>query len=764
MKVESKVVGRLVPVLLAVFAVLSIACTGKSEAELTAPQADLAAVPEAQNPAVTSPAGSPSKEPAGQPSPESGRLIDARTERQQNAAPRLSDEEDQAAGLLTSEGQASASLQPAFTLQLLHAADMDGSAGALENVENFSAILAGFRSQFPDNTLVLSSGDNFIPGPRYFAASDPTCQAVLGVPGNGRGDIALLNAMGFQASALGNHELDHGAAAFASIIGPESNGGAVYPGAEFPYLASNVNFTNDENLSSLVAPDGEESMLVGAGLARSAVVTVSGVRIGIVGATTPALPSLTATGDLTVMPSDPEDIDALADIIQHPVNELVDRGINKIILLAHMQRLDVERALATRLEHVDIIVAGGSNALLADATDRLWPGDRAAETYPLTYESPHGAPVLLVNTDGDYRYLGRLIVRFDPTGRIILDSLDPHLNGSYATDQQTVQPFLGKPIPEVSRIASALRGVLVARDGNVLGRTTVYLAGHRSGVRTQETNLGNLSADAYLWYARLLDPDVRIALKNGGGIRSAIGAVYVPPRSTDPSATQFLPPFANPTAGKSAGDISQFDIEGSLRFNDGLVIVEVTASELRALLEHGVGFDGVGMVPNGRFPQVAGMRFSFDPSAPIGGRIRSVALIDAAAAVDDIVVQHGNLIGDPSRRIKIVTGEYLANGGDGFPFGAKSPARVNLADESIPIDASKSDPADANPVADLKLPIEFDPARANFAKTGTEQDALAEYLAAFHAVTPFNLAEQAPIDDRRIQNLGIPDKTDTVID
>ena len=89
-----------------------------------------------------------------------------------------------------------------FTLQLLHTSDMDGSTGALENVENFSAILDGFRSRFPDNTLVVSSGDNYIPGPRYFAAGDDVNTPILGVSGNGRGDIALLNAMGFQSSDI----------------------------------------------------------------------------------------------------------------------------------------------------------------------------------------------------------------------------------------------------------------------------------------------------------------------------------------------------------------------------------------------------------------------------------------------------------------------------------------------------------------------------------------------------------------------------------
>ena len=144
--------------------------------------------------------------------------------------------------------------EAAFTLQLLHVSDMDGSTEALTNVENFSAILDGFRRQFPNNTLVLSSGDNYVPGPRYFAAGDDANEETLGVPGNGRGDIALLNAMGFQASGLGNHELDRGTGAFAAAIGFEDNGRGTYPGAMFPYLASNLTFAGDVNLAGLVGP------------------------------------------------------------------------------------------------------------------------------------------------------------------------------------------------------------------------------------------------------------------------------------------------------------------------------------------------------------------------------------------------------------------------------------------------------------------------------------------------------------------------------
>ena len=100
-----------------------------------------------------------------------------------------------------------------------------------------------------------------------------------------------------------------------------------------------------------------------------------------------------------------------------------------------MQRIDIEKALAEKLTGVDIIVAGGSNTLLADQTDRLRPGDAAADSYPLQYESAAGEPVLLVNTDADYRYLGRLVVEFDQDGEIIPSSVSPYVSGVYATDR-----------------------------------------------------------------------------------------------------------------------------------------------------------------------------------------------------------------------------------------------------------------------------------------------------------------------------------------
>ncbi|WP_386722766.1 bifunctional metallophosphatase/5'-nucleotidase [Litoribrevibacter euphylliae] len=654
------------------------------------------------------------------------------------------------AGCSDNDSNSTPSEQENFTLQLLHNADMDGATGALDNVEAFSAIVTALRAEYPDNTVLLSSGDNYIPGPRYLAASDDSMSFIGGVneAGNGRADIAFMNAMGYQASAVGNHDLDGGTEEFASIINASGN----YPGANFPYLSSTLDFTPDDNLADLVTDDGQAASDMTNSLAQSAVIEVDGEQIGIVGATTPTLASITSTGDIDVLPDSTNDNAALAAQIQPAVDALVAQGINKVILLAHMQDIAVERELATLLSNVDIIVAGGSNTLLADDNDRLLVGDTAADTYPLQFSDADGNPTLVVNTDGDYKYLGRLVAEFNEDGILQTDSLDNTVNGAYAADQTTVDNLNGHVNADVATIKTGVELVLAERDGNILGNASVYIDGRRSQVRTQETNMGNLTADANLWLAQQFDNTVQISIKNGGGIRDDIGLVTFPPGSTSEDDLTFTTNPANDLVGKAEGDISQFDIEGTLRFNNTLTIMDITAQTLLDVLEHAVSnVEGV----SGRFAQVAGIRFSFDPTrngriadgttvTQAGERVRTVAVIDSDGNIIDTVVQNGVLQGNAARTFRIVTLGFLATdndgvGGDGYPWAFPLVNEVQLEDTLT------------------------DAGEATFAEPGTEQDALAEYLIATYpdSDTPFDQAETALADDTRIQNLSA--RTDTVL-
>jgi Ca2+-binding RTX toxin-like protein len=337
------------------------------------------------------------------------------------------------------------------------------------------------------------------------------------------------------------------------------------------------------------------------------------------------------------------------------------------------------------------------------------------------------------------------VVDFDAQGRLIPTSIDPLVSGAYAStaanlakawnvseaELATTAFADGSKAENVQDLTDAVQAVVNSKDGQVWGFSNVYLEGERLFVRSEETNLGDLTADANLDYARKIDPTVVLSLKNGGGIRSQIGGI-------DVVSGAKLPTFANPAANKPAGGVSTLDIENSLRFNNSLSLVTVTASKLKELLEHGIA-----QYPNqGRFPQVSGVAFSFDLTKPAGSRILNLAIQDSQGNDLDVLMRGGTLVGDPTRTFRMVTLNFLAGGGDSYPFPTDATAnRVDLFNGSAPLTGA-----------------------ATFSGDGTEQDALAEYLRANHGTAPkaYNQAETAARADLRLQNIAL--RSDEVID
>ena len=608
-----------------------------------------------------------------------------------------------------------------FKLQLLHAADMEGGIEALENAPRFSSVLNALKAEV-ENTVIIGAGDSYIPGPFFAAGNDRNLREVLGREGSGRADILMLNAMGFMAGALGNHEFDTGTGTLASLIAADGD----YVGTAFPFLSANLDFSLDSNLASLVVESGQEASTIPNSITKSTVITTaSGEKVGVVGITTPLLGSLSVTGNVGIAPADPNDIAALAAIVQKSVDALTAIGINKIILTGHLQQISLDEELATHVKDVDIIIAGGSNTLLADETDRLHPGDTADRPYPIMTQSITGEPIAIVGTDGNYRYVGRLVVNFDASGVLMPESIDAAVSGAFVTDEQGVADTGSlEPSARVVAITEAVQSVVIAKDGNTFGQTSVYLNGNRGTIRTEETNIGNLTADANLVAAQQVDPSVVVSLKNGGGIRAPIGVSV---------GGELLPPPANTLVGKAAGQISQIDIENTLRFNNPLALLTLSAAELLEVIEHAVAASGGGSTP-GRFPQVAGIAFSFDISLPEGERVQSLVITDADGNPIDTIVQNGEVVGNANRTFRIVTLNFLADGGDSYPYPNFPNTNVVELNETMTEAQSGG--------------------KATFADPGTEQDALAEYLATNFAETPFDMADVGPESDERIQNLA----------
>ncbi len=658
------------------------------------------------------------------------------------------------------------SLQADDTIQILHASDLEGGVDAIKSAPNFAAIIEALEIDAAGDTIpsiTISAGDNYIPGPFFSAAGDRSLRDIfqeaydelfgLTSPSltniresDGRADISIMNIIGFDASALGNHEFDAGTSTIGGLLGTDIRGATLgdvrWLGTQFPYLSSNLDFTSDGALSGLFtsdilantdfisSPDDLTAAAAAPKIAQATIIDRDGLIIGVVGATTQRLPTISSPGDTNETTGGENNMAALAAVLQPVIDELEAKGATIIILASHLQQISLEEELITLLSGVDIVIAGGSDTLLADETDVLQPGAEAEADYPILTTNLDGDPAAIVSTDGEYTYVGRLVATFDDDGILLPESIDPAASGTFATLDDVVEGLWGDleaPFApttkgaQVKRITDAVSGVVTAKDTNIFGLTSVYLEGRRSNVRTEETNLGNLTADANLWVAQQFDPTVVASLKNGGGIRAQIGSI-------DGITGELLPTAANPDAGKESGQISQLDIENAMRFNNELSLVTLSPADLKEVLENGVSGVAPGSTP-GAFPQIGGMAFTYDPSAEAGSRVTSIVIKDENGLITDTVVEDGFVLGDSAREIRIVTLNFLAGGGDGYPFDTLGENRVDLvgsiSEEGV----------------------------ADFADAGSEQDAMAEYVAYLYSEIPFSKGETAPRFDRRIQNL-----------
>lgn len=649
----------------------------------------------------------------------------------------------------------------AFSMQLLHFADAEAGLLASQTAPNLAALVDAFDGTYA-NTLILAGGDNYIPGPFAAAGTDALVAATHNKGNNPfAADIEIHNRIGVEASTVGNHEFDFGTNAFSDAVADTN----------FPYLTSNLNFAGDSGISAryqeTVGVGGlEEASSVKNKIVPSCVVTKGTEKIGLVGVTTQILEAISSTGGVEVkgFVGDGSEIDnmvLLASQVQPVINDLKSQGVNKIILMAHLQQIANELILAPLLTDVDIILAAGSNTRLGDGNDLAvaFTGHAAnfAGNYPIYTAGADGKPTVVVNTDNEFTYLGRLVADFDADGILIVPNLltNTGINGAYAATAANVAAAwntteanlsttafaAGTKGALVKQITDAVQGVINAKDGDVRGYTNVYLEGERNFVRNQETNLGNISADSMVTVGKAALPSAAhvVALKNGGGIRAAIGAVEV-------GSGAKLPPLANPGAGKPSGAVSLLDIENSMRFNNGLMLCETTPAGLKAILEHGVALLG----NQGRFPQIGGMRFSFDSSMSAGSRVRSLALTDLDGNVTEHLVENGSVLPNAPVSITLVTLNFLANNGDSYPFKANADNfRYMLSSGGLSGSTDES--------------LNFTAAGVVPGNILGEQVALSRHLQARHATpsTAYTVAETPIPEDTRIQQLS--SRVDTVL-
>ncbi len=370
--------------------------------------------------------------------------------------------------------------------------------------------------------------------------------------------VELMNAVGTDVAVPGNHEFDFGPGIAAQRIG-ESN---------FPWLGTNV-----------LGRNGKPA----AGMTDVHTVKAGDFTVGFFGLLDPQTETLSSPGaDIRFA--------SVAETAAASVSKLREMGADVIVALTHLD-MATDIRLAREVKGIHAILGGHDHdpiVWLAGSVPILKAG----------YDAHHlGALDLSVEW---VESRGKKKLQVVPAWRL--------------TSTAGVAPD-----PEIKAIVDKHNAKL-DEDLNVpVGKVAVLLDSQRASVRTRETNIGNLIADAM---RKAVGADITIT--NGGGIRGD--------RTYDAGTV-----------------LTRKDVLTELPFGNVTVLLELSGADVLAALENGVS-----QVEDkaGRFPQVSGLDFTYDPAAAAGSRVVEVRIGGKALV--------------RSKTYKVATNDYMAGGGDGY--------------------------------------------------------------------------------------------------
>lgn len=497
-----------------------------------------------------------------------------------------------------------------FALTILHTNDQHSHhlPNAADNggVARLATVVQQVRAE-ADNVLLLDAGDRFT-GTLFHQQY------------RGEDNQRIMNALGYDAMTLGNHEFDDGDDVLARFI----------TGLNFPVVSANVTVAADGVLAGLFT--------------GSVVLDVNGQQIGVIGITTSDTANIASPGEGTTFNSD------YAAVVNAAAEALAADGVNKIILLSHIGYGE-DVALAPMLAGVDIVIGGHSHTLMSNA---LTAADVAE--YPTEATSMTGEPIAIVQSGGGSSvYVGLLEAEFDAAGLLTDASGDSVLISRFVT-----------PDADVQALVEELNAPLEELRATVIGQTDVFLVGDRSVCRVTECTLGNLITDALR-----AETGAQIAITNGGGIRSNIPVADLP---TDVAI--------------GTTDVTLGDVLTVLPFGNLTSTFELSGADVIVALESGVSRVGTDS-GTGRFPQVSGLRYTFDSSQAEGSRIVSV----------EVQLEDGTFAPiEAETMYSIVSNDFMRGGGDSYTVFAEN--AVNAYDFGRPLDQVLADYIAANaPVA-----------------------------------------------------------------
>ncbi len=370
--------------------------------------------------------------------------------------------------------------------------------------------------------------------------------------------IELMNALGTDVAVPGNHEFDFGPEIAAERIAD----------SRFPWLGTNI-----------LGQDGTQAV----GTVASHMISVGDYEIGFLGLLAPETDTLSSPGGNIKFT-------APVETAKTAVKELQAAGADVIVALTHLE-FAADRVLAREVKGINLILGGHEH-------DPITFYEGGVLIHKAGYDAHYLAAVDLVIDRVERR--GKTVVQVRPAWRMISTA-------GVAPD------------PAIKAIVDRHNATLDEQLNVAVGKTAVELDSRRATVRTMESNLGDLIADAMR-----AGVGADVALTNGGGIRGD--------RTYDPGTT-----------------LTRRDILSELPFGNVTVLMEISGAALLAALENGVS-----EVENraGRFPQISGMTLIYDPAAAKGSRITELKI--------------GGKALDKAQTYRLATNDYMASGGDGY--------------------------------------------------------------------------------------------------
>ena len=373
------------------------------------------------------------------------------------------------AALALSAGMASAE----YTLHILHTNDMHSRIESINRFDSTcnaegeaegecfggvarvkAAIDAKKASLDNQNVVVLDAGDPF-QGSLFYTTY------------KGAAEAEFMEAIGYDAMAVGNHEFDDGPPKLAEFIDAVS----------FPVISGNLDLSASELLKDRVE--------------NHVVLEVGGKKIGVISALATDTVETSSPGPNVVFQ---DEIEALAA----DVATLEGEGVDIIIALNHVG-LNKDLAIAEAVPGIDVVIGGHSHTLMTN-------GDDETPAYPTMVGDTPVAQAYAYT-----KYLGHLTVTFDDDGNVTASSGDPMLlDASVEPDAAFITRIaeMGAPIEEMKT--------------RVVAEAAEAIEGGRDVCRAKECAMGNLVAEAML--DRVKDQGIQIAIQNSGGVRASIDA------------------------------------------------------------------------------------------------------------------------------------------------------------------------------------------------------------------------------------------------